>query len=54
MTGNFTELMVAQEEMKMLPLGDVWKEYCKECNVASDLSWFDDIMKYEKDVLSKR
>lgn len=53
-SGNFTELMVAQEEMKMLPLGDVWKEYCKECNVASDLSWFDDIMKYEKDVLSKR
>ena len=53
-SGNFTELMVAQEEMKMLPLGDVWEEYCKECNVASDLSWFDDIMKYEKDVLSKR
>ena len=53
-SGNFTELMVAQEEMKMLPLGDVWKEYCKECNVASDLSWFDDIMKYEEDVLSKR
>lgn len=36
-SGNFTELMVAQEEMKMLPLGDVWEEYCKECNVASDL-----------------
>ncbi len=53
-SGNFTELMVAQEEMKMLPLGDVWEEYCKECNIASDLSWFDDIMKYEKDVLSKR
>lgn len=53
-SGDFTELMVAQEEMKMLPLGDVWEEYCKECNVASDLSWFDDIMKYEKDVLSKR
>lgn len=52
--GNYTELMVVQEEMKMLPIGDIWEEYCKECGVASDMTWFDDIMKYEKDVLLKR
>ena len=40
--------------MKMLPIGDIWDEYCKECGVAGDMSWFDDVMKYEADVLSKR
>ena len=52
--GDFTELMVMQEEMKTLPFGDIWAEYCKECGVAADTSWYDEIMKYEKDVLSKR
>ena len=51
---NFTKLMVMQEEMKTLPFGDIWAEYCKECGVAADTSWYDEIMKYEKDVLSKR
>lgn len=51
---EFTKLMVMQEEMKTLPFGDIWAEYCKECGVAADTSWFDEIMKYEKNVLSKR
>lgn len=52
--GNFTKLMVLQEEVKTLPLGDVWAQYCEECGVAADTSWFDEIMDYEKEVLSKR
>lgn len=51
---DFTKLMVMQEEMKTLPFGDIWAEYCKECGVAADTSWYDEIMKYEKDVLLKR
>lgn len=51
---NFTKLMVMQEEMKTLPFGDIWAKYCEECGVAANTAWFDDIMKYEKDVLSKR
>lgn len=51
---NFTKLMVMQEEMKTMPFGDVWAEYCRECGVAADTSWYDEIMKYEKDVLSAR
>ena len=51
---NFTKLMVMQEEMKTLPFGDIWAKYCEECGVAADTAWFDDIMQYEKDVLSKR
>lgn len=52
--GKFTELMVMQEEMKMLPIGDVWNQYCEVCGVAGDMAWFDEIMNYEKEVLSKR
>lgn len=52
--GRFSELMVMQEEIKMLPFGDVWKKYCEECGVISDASWFDEVKAYEAEVLSKR
>lgn len=51
---DFTKLMVMQEDMKMLPFGDVWAEYCKECGVAAGEGWFEEILQYEKEVLSKR
>ena len=52
--GNFTELMVMQEEAKLLPFGAVWAEYCEQCGVVADKSWFEEIKAYEADVLSKR
>ena len=51
---KLTELMMMQEEVKTLPFGDVWAEYCERCGVACDKSWFEEIKKYEADVLSKR
>lgn len=51
---DFTKLMVMQEDMKMLPFGDVWTEYCKECGVAEGEGWFEEMLQYEKEVLSKR
>ena len=51
---RFGELMVMQEEIKTLPFGDVWAEYCKACGVKGDASWYDEVKAYEKDVLSKR
>ncbi len=51
---EFTELMVKQEEYKMLPFGDVWAEYCARCGVVSDASWFDEVKAYETNVLLKR
>lgn len=51
---RLTELMVMQEEAKMLPFGDVWKQFCEECGVAGDESWFAEVQKYEEEVLSKR
>lgn len=50
----FTELMVEQEAVKLLPLGDVWDEYCKRCGVVSDKDFYAEIKKYEDEVLSKR
>ena len=50
----WTEVMVLQEELKTLPFGDVWEEYCRECGVPADKEWFDVIKAYENDVLLKR
>lgn len=52
--GNWTELMVIQEEMKTMPFGEVWEAYCRECGVPADGKWFTSIKKYEDEVLSKR
>ena len=43
-----------QEEIKTLPFGDIWNEYCEQCGVKTGKSWFDDIKTYEKDVLLNR
>ena len=52
--GNFTELMVCQEELKTMPFGEVWNEYCRRCGVPEDGQWFSQVRAYEKDVLSAR
>lgn len=50
---NWTEVMIRQEKMKMMPFGDVWAEYCRQCGTDDD-AWFDEVMRYEKEVLSAR
>ena len=52
--GNFTKLMVLQEELKTMPFGDVWNEYCRRCGKPCDGDWFKEIEDYEEKVLSKR
>ena len=52
--GNFTELLVRQEECKMLPVGDVWAEFCRRAGVPADGVWLEEVKKYEKEVLAKR
>ena len=52
--GDFTQLLVTQEELKTLPLGIVWDEYCSRCGVPADGEWFASVQQYEKDVLSLR
>ncbi len=50
---NWTEVMIRQEKIKMMPFGDVWAEYCRQCGTDDD-AWFDEVMRYEKEVLSAR
>ena len=52
--GNFTELMVRQEEMKTMPFGEVWDEYCRLCGAPLDGEWFEEVRIYEKEVLEAR
>ena len=52
--GELTELMVMQEELKTMPFGEVWNRYCEEYGVVAGPEWFDEIRKYEDEVLSKR
>jgi L-rhamnose isomerase len=52
--GNFTKLMVIGEELKTMPFGEVWEEYCRVCGKPADGMWFDEIEKYESEALSKR
>lgn len=51
--GNFTEMMVRQEQMKVLPFGDVWQEYCLRCGTTEN-DWFEEVKRYEKEVLAAR
>ncbi|MBQ7986199.1 MAG: L-rhamnose isomerase [Clostridia bacterium] len=51
---ELTELQVVQDEMRTMPFGDIWDEYCRRCNVKCDREWFGDIKEYEKNVLSGR
>ena len=53
-TNQFTELMVRQEELKTLPFGEVWDEYCRRNSVPLDGTWFEEVKDYEQNVLSKR
>lgn len=51
---DFTKLLSIQEEIKTLPWGEVWDEYCKQQKVSLESNWLDKVLQYEKKVLSKR
>ena len=52
--GNWTKLMVMQEELKTMPFGEIWNEYCRSCGKPEDGCWFPAIEAYEAEVQSKR
>ena len=53
-SGNFSKLMAMQEELKTLPFGEVWNEYCRRCKKPVDGAWYPKIEAYEKEVLEAR
>lgn len=52
--GNFTRLMMLQEELKVYPFGDIWNYFCESNLVPPREDWFAEIEKYESEVLSQR
>ena len=53
-TDDWTSLMVLQEELKTAPFGDVWEEYCCQCEVLADGEWLPKVKDYEQKVLVNR
>ena len=52
--GDYTQRLALLEEIKTLPFGAVWDEYCRRQNVPAGAKWLEDVKSYESSVLSKR
>jgi L-rhamnose isomerase len=51
---DFTQRLVLLEELKSLPWAAVWDYYCLQQGVPVGACWFDEVRRYERDVLSRR
>lgn len=52
--GEFTELLVLQEEYKNYPMEEVWAEFCKRAGVPAGEEWLKQVQTYERKVLDLR
>ncbi|MDY5986373.1 L-rhamnose isomerase [Sporofaciens sp. SGI.106] len=52
--GKLTEVLMLQEEIKTCPFGDVWDYFCESSQVPVRETWYDEVKKYEEEVLVKR
>jgi len=51
---DYSSRLAILEDIKTLPWGAVWDEYCERSNMPAGWKWLDEVKKYESDVLSKR
>ncbi len=51
---DWTSLLVYQEELKTMPFGEIWAEYCRRNGVSEDGAWLSAVREYEKTVLEAR
>jgi L-rhamnose isomerase len=51
-SGDFTQLLAVQEDIKLLPFSEIWTEYLKRQNIPQQ--WYNDIKDYEKEILRIR
>ena len=51
---DYTSLLVISEEIKTAPFGAVWEELCSRAEMPAGAAWFEEIKKYENEVLSAR
>jgi L-rhamnose isomerase len=52
--GDTTARLALLEELKTLPFGLVWDQYCRSHDVPVGRAWIEEVKTYERDVLSKR
>jgi L-rhamnose isomerase len=52
--GDYTSRLALQEELKAMPFGAVWDQYCEQQNVHVGPNWIADVRAYEDAVLSRR
>jgi L-rhamnose isomerase len=51
---DFTTRLALMEELKSLPFGAVWDEYCRRENVPIGIAWMEEVRQYEREVLARR
>lgn len=51
---DFTRVLQGLEELKTLPFGAVWAEFCARNEVPEDGKWYPEVKAYERNVLLKR
>jgi L-rhamnose isomerase len=54
LSGDYTTRLALLEELKGLPFGAVWDQYCRQQNVPVGLAFMKEIRAYEKQVLAHR
>ena len=54
LNGDFTGRLALTEDLKTMPFGAVWDEYCRRADVPGAHAWLDEVRRYEHDVLSAR
>ncbi len=52
--GDFTARLALLEELKGMPFGAVWDQYCQQQGVPVGMRFIDEIRTYEKEVLAQR
>ena len=51
---DYTKMLAVSEEIKTLPFGEIFDEYCRRTGAPVGMDWIAECDKYEKEVLSKR
>ncbi|MDR1959680.1 MAG: L-rhamnose isomerase [Planctomycetaceae bacterium] len=52
--GDYSGRLAILEELKSMPFGAVWDDYCERNGVPVGAAWLEQVRKYESDVLSQR
>jgi len=52
--GDYTSRLAIFEELRTMPFGAVWNEFCRRNDAPEDGKWLETVKDYEKSVLSNR